>query len=424
MTHVSTCKRITWSWVLYDWANSAFATVVLAGFFPLFFKRYWAAGTSVAESSMMLGAANSAASMVVAIMAPVLGAIADRGSSRKRFLMFFAVLGMVMTGSLYFVAAGDWEMAVCLYVLAILGFSGGNVFYDALLPIVAADRKLDVVSSLGFAFGYLGGGLLFALNVSMTLWPEAFGLADSHEAVRASFMMVAVWWAVFSLPVFLFVPEPAGEVSGWQAVRAGMCQLRYTLHEVRRLKMAGLFLVAYWLYIDGVDTIMRMAVDFGLSLGFKANALIVALLITQFVGFPAAIVFGRLGEKAGPKAGIYVAIAVYAAVIIWAYFIQAEWEFYVLATAIGLVQGGIQSLSRSLYARLIPAGQSAEFFGFYNMLGKFAAVIGPVMMGYVALLTGSPRLSILSILVLFVAGALVLRLVDVERPGDTSINRI
>jgi len=408
-------SRGVWSWVLYDWANSAFATVVLAGFFPLFFKRYWAAGMSVGESSFMLGAANSAASLGVACMAPVLGAIADRGSSRRRFLMFFAVTGMVMTGSLYFVAAGNWVVAVFLYVFAIVGFSGGNVFYDALLPLVAGDRKLDIVSSLGFALGYLGGGLLFALNVCMTIWPAAFGLVDSSAAVQLSFMMVAVWWAIFSVPVFLFVPEPVGKASGWQAVRAGMHQLRHTLHEVGRLKMVGLFLAAYWLYIDGVGTVMRMAVDFGLSLGFSGNTMIIALLITQFVGFPAAVAFGRLGERAGPKSGIHLAIAVYVAVIIWAYFIRAEWEFYALATAIGLVQGGIQALSRSMYARLIPSAQSAEFFGFYNMLGKFAAVIGPVMMGYVGVLTGNPRLSILSVLVLFVAGWLVLRLVD-EHP--------
>ncbi len=412
MVQGNSSNRGVWSWALYDWANSAFATVVMAGFFPLFFKQYWASGMSVGESSFMLGAANSGASMVVAVMAPVLGAIADRGGTRKRFLMFFATTGVVMTGSLYWVAAGQWPMAIGLYVLAVSGFSGGNVFYDALLPLVTAGRRLDVVSSLGFALGYLGGGLLFALDVSMTIWPSAFGLADSNAAIRLSFLMVAVWWGLFSMPVLLFVSEPAGEAHGGHALLAGMCQLYRTLRKARQMKNIGLFLLAYWLYIDGVDTVMRMAVDFGLSLGFKANTLIVPLLITQLVGFPAALAFGRLGEKAGPKIGIYTGIGTYMLVIIWAYFISHAWEFYVLAAAIGLVQGGIQALSRSLYARLIPAGQSAEYFGFYNMLGKFAAVIGPVMMGYVGLLTGSPRLSILSVLLLFAAGMLVLHLVD------------
>jgi len=412
--------KIVWSWALYDWANSAFATTVLAGFFPLFFRQYWSSGMRVGESTFMLGAANSIASIVVALLAPLLGAIADQGSARKRFLMFFSVLGMVMTGSLYFVAQGNWAMAVCLYMLAILGFSGGNVFYDALLPLVAGEGKLDVVSALGFALGYLGGGLLFALNVSMTLWPGVFGLSDNIEAVRISFVMVAVWWAVFSIPVFLLVREPESGRQGGQTVVSGLAQLRDTFREVRRLKVVWLFLLAYWLYIDGVDTIIRMAMDFGLSLGFKSDVLLVALLITQFVGFPAAIAFGRLGERLGPKAGIYIAIGVYIAVIIWAYFIQAEAEFYALATALGLVQGGIQALSRSMYARLIPKAQSAEFFGFYNMLGKFAAVIGPVLMGYIGLLTGSPRLSILSILLLFVAGLIVLHFVD-ENKGRFAI---
>ena len=412
MEQADSSTKSVWSWAMYDWANSAFATVVLAGFFPLFFKQYWSGGMPSGESTFMLGAANSVASMIVALMAPVLGAIADQGSHRRRFLMFFAVLGMVMTGGLYFVAEGNWAMAVCLYVLAILGFSGGNVFYDALLPFVAKERKLDIVSALGFGLGYLGGGLLFALNVSMTLWPESFGLADSTEAVRISFVMVAVWWAVFSVPVFLFVKEPDGSEARGRSIRAGLNQLCATFHEVRKLKVVWLFLLAYWLYIDGVDTVIRMAMDFGLSLGFKADALIVALLITQFVGFPAAIAFGKLGEKMGPKTGIYIAICVYIVVIVWASFIEAEAEFYGLAIAIGLVQGGIQSLSRSMYARLIPKGQSAEFFGFYNMLGKFAAVIGPLMMGYVGLLTGSPRLSILSVLILFIAGLIVLRFVD------------
>jgi len=403
-----------WSWALYDWANSAFATTVMAGFFPLFFKRYWGEGLPVSESTFMLGVANSIASIAVAVFAPLLGAIADQGSAKKRFLMFFAVMGIVMTGSLYLVAEGGWLLAIVLYIFAIIGFSGGNIFYDALLPGLAAEERLDVVSALGFALGYLGGGLLFALNVSMTLWPQIFGLTGSAEAVRVSFLMVAAWWAVFSIPVFLFVPEPAWVKPGGHVIRTGLGQLRATFHEVRRLKAAFLFLVAYWLYIDGVDTVIRMAVDYGLSLGFSANALIVALLITQFVGFPAVLLFGKLGERLGAKTGLYIGISVYIGVTIWAYFIDSVAGFYAVAVAIGLVQGGVQALSRSLYARLIPKDMTAEFFGFYNMLGRFAVVIGPVLMGYIGLLTGSPRLSILSVLALFIAGLIVLRFVDVK----------
>lgn len=402
------------SWGLYDWANSAFSTTVMAGFFPLFFKQYWAADMAASESTLMLGSFNALASMVVVIMAPVLGAIADRGSARKRFLLFFALMGIVMTGSLYLVAAGGWMLALALYTLAVVGFSSGNVFYDSLLIEVAAEREYDMVSSIGFALGYLGGGILFAINVWMTLDPPLFGLADTAAAVKASFLMVAVWWALFSLPVMLFVPEPVSSASrGWLAsIGAGMRQLRHTFSRLRLLRQAGLFLLAYWLYIDGVDTIIRMAVDYGLALGFDANGLIVALLITQFVGFPAAILFGQLGERFGPRQGIFVAIGVYLVIILWAYQMSQVWEFYLLAVAVGLVQGGIQALSRSFYARLIPLDKPAEFFGFYNMLGKFAAVFGPLLMGLVGVATGSPRISILSVAVLFVAGALLLNQVD------------
>ncbi|MCW8906269.1 MAG: MFS transporter [Sedimenticola sp.] len=404
------------SWALYDWANSAFATTVMAGFFPLFFKQYWSAGVPVSDSTLMLGSANALASLVVVVLAPLLGAIADQGSARKRFLLYFAMMGIVMTGGLYLVAAGAWLMALALYVMAVIGFSGSNIFYDALLPEVASESRLDRVSSFGYALGYLGGGVLFAFNVLMTLKPELFGLADTSAAVRVSFLLVAAWWALFSLPLLLFVPEPARApraglggnfINGWR-------QLRETISRLRLLRQAMLFLLAYWLYIDGVDTIVRMAVDYGLSLGFDANGLIVALLITQFVGFPAAILFGHLGERYGTRQGIFLAIGVYLVIILWAYQMSREWEFYLLAVAIGLVQGGIQALSRSFYVRLIPRDKPAEFFGFYNMLGKFAAVLGPLLMGAVSVTTGSPRLSMLSVALLFVAGALLLRQVDEE----------
>lgn len=402
------------SWALYDWANSAFATTVMAGFFPLFFKQYWAADLDAGSSTFWLGGFNAIASLVVVLLAPLLGAIADQGSARKRFLRYFALMGIVMTGGLYLVAAGAWLMALTLYAMAVIGFSSSNIFYDALLPEVARESELDLVSAIGFALGYLGGGLLFAVNVWMTLDPALFGLADTAAAVKSSFLMVAVWWAVFSVPVLLFVPEPSRPARvGWLAgVKAGVRQLRSTFSRLRLLRQTGLFLVAYWFYIDGVDTIVRMAVDYGLALGFDANGLIVALLITQFVGFPAAILFGKLGERFGPRQGIFVAIGVYLVIILWAYQMSQEWEFYLLAVGVGLVQGGIQALSRSFYVRLIPSDKPAEFFGFYNMLGKFAAVLGPLMMGMVSLMTGSPRLSILSVALLFVVGALLLKQVD------------
>lgn len=409
-------RRQVFSWACYDWANSAFSTTVMAGFFPLFFKQYWAADMSTGESTFLLGSINAFASILIVIMAPILGAIADRGGSRKRFLFYFAMMGIVMTGGLNLASDGNWAMALVLYGLAVIGFSGGNIFYDSLLVNVAEEQEYDVVSALGFAFGYLGGGVLFTVNVLMTLYPEAFGLADTATAVKISFLMVAIWWALFSIPLLLFVPEPQSASAGmWRDnIRDGFIQLRNTLSQIRQLKQVFLFLLAYWFYIDGVDTIVRMAVDYGLALGFNSNDLITALLITQFVGFPAALLFGWLGNRKGARFGIMLAIFIYWLVILWAFRMQEVWEFYAMAVAIGLVQGGIQSLSRSFYARIIPRDKAGEFFGFYNMLGKFAAVLGPLMMGGVSLLSGSPRFSILSVSLLFIIGALLLSRVNEE----------
>ncbi|MEW6288362.1 MAG: MFS transporter [Thermodesulfobacteriota bacterium] len=406
----------TLAWAFYDWANSAFATSIMAGFFPIFFKQYWCSGVEASTSTFRLGLANSTGSLVVIFLAPLLGAMADQAGAKKKFLFFFAMLGVMMSAGLYTAPQGAWLMASLLYIFGIIGFSGGNIFYDSLLVSVASPASSDRVSALGFALGYLGGGLLFAGNVVMTLRPSLFGLADAGAAVRVSFLTVAAWWAVFSLPILLWVQEPASPARPVRQgmVAAGFRQLFTTFKEIRRLRVVLLFLAGYWLYIDALDTIIRMAVDYGLALGFASSGLIVALLITQFVGFPAALVFGRLGEKMGTKKAILLGIGIYVLVTVWAMFMETINEFYLLAVAIGLVQGGVQSLSRSLYSRLIPVDKSAEFFGFYNMLGKFAAVIGPLLMGLVGMLTGSPRLSLLAIIGLFVCGAALLCLVNEE----------
>lgn len=402
------------AWAFYDWANSAFATTVIAGFFPLFFKQYWSAGTDATVSTFQLGAANSLASILVALGAPILGAVADRGGNKKGFLFVFAALGIMMTGGLFMVAQGAWQLAIVLFVLATIGFSGSNVFYDALLVDVATVCRRHSVSTFGFALGYLGGGVLFALNVVMILTPQTFGLGDTSAAVRLAFVTVAIWWAVFSIPLAVWVREPLVDdrVLGWASAMAGWRQLKETFRKLRTLRTVVLFLAAYWLYIDGVGTIIRMAVDYGMSLGFEPKSLMVALLITQFVGFPAALVFGKIGNRYGAKAGILLGLSAYIGVAVWGFFMQHEAEFFVLAAVIGSVQGGVQALSRSLYSRLIPQHQAAEFFGFYNMLGKFAAVIGPVLMGWVALHTHNPRHGILSVIGLLGVGAILLLWVD------------
>ena len=409
-------KRAVWSWAFYDWANSAYSTTVMAGFFPLFFKEYWADPHNPSQSTFYLGMANSIASMVVAALAPLLGSVADQGSAKKKFLTFFAFLGVIMTGGLWMVAQGNWQMAVLFYVIATIGFASGNVFYDALLPGLASEERVDAVSSLGFGLGYLGGGLLFLVNVFMYLKPEIFGIPDGATAIKLSFLSVAVWWAVFTIPLILFVPEPKNyeNIDFNNAIRMGWVQLVQTFKEIRNMKVVGTFLLAYWFYIDGVDTIIKMAVDYGMSLNFPGESLIIALLIVQFVAFPAALIYGWLASKIGAKTGIMVGITAYSFITLLGYFMTEAWHFYILAILIGLFMGGIQALSRSLYTRIIPPDKSAEFFGFYNMLGKFAAIIGPALMGTIALVTGSARLSILSILLLFILGAFFLNKVDVN----------
>ncbi|MDT8375536.1 MAG: MFS transporter [Mariprofundaceae bacterium] len=409
-------RKSVYGWAMYDWANSAYSTTVMAGFFPVFFKQFWASELSVNESTFWLGTGNAVAGLLVAVMAPVLGAIADQGGMKKRMLLAFTILGVLMTAALLLVVQGAWLMAMMLYIFGAIGFSGSNVFYDALIVDVAEERSLDRVSSLGYALGYVGGGLMFAGCVVMTINPEWFGLADKSEAVRLSFLLVALWWGVFTAPLILTVHErgEAERVMWWRSTTAGWRQFVGTFRYIRRLKVVFLFLAAYFLYIDGVGTIVRMAVDYGLSLGFEADVLIRSLLLTQFVAFPAALAWGRIAEVWSAKNSIMVCIAVYIGICIGAAGMEISRDFYLLAAAIGLVMGGIQALSRSLYARLIPAEQSAEFFGFYNMLGKFAAVLGPLMMGAASMLSGSARLSILVIVLLFAAGAALLYRVHVE----------
>ena len=403
-------SRPIFSWALYDWANSVFATTVIAGFFPVFFKQYWSAGADAVTSTAQLGFANSIGSVFILIAAPVLGAVADGGASRKKFLGAFTALGVASSAGLWFVGQGDWSTAAIVYVLASIGFSGALVFYDALIMAVSPPARYDEVSAFGYSLGYIGGGLLFAVNVAMTLSPDTFGLAGAAEAVRLSFVMVAVWWLAFSIPLFRHVPEPP-RIDAASGAATGLRSLVKTLREHRAHRMAGLFLLAYFFYIDGVHTIIRMAVDYGLSLGFPSDSLIVALLIVQFVGFPAALVFGLVAARVGPKPALYFGVVVYVAVTVWAYFMTTVTEFYILAVVIGLVQGGVQAISRSLYARFVPAAQSGEFFGFFNMIGRFAAIIGPSLVAVTGLLTGSSRLGILSVVVLLVIGMVLLSFV-------------
>ena len=412
-------ERKVWGWAFYYWGNHAFTTSIITVFFPIFFKDFWSSGADVTISTFRLGLANSTASLIVALTAPMLGAIADRGGRAKKFLFLSALLGSAMLLGLHWVPKGEWQWAVLFYVLASIGYFWGNVFGDSMLVSVAPAGKLDITSAIGYFAGYLGGGIFLALGVAMTLKPQWFGLAGPAEAVQILLILAALWWALFSLPLLFWVPSPpraAAHVPLTVAAREGMTQFMETFRHIRGYKPVFVFLAAYWVYIDGVNTVIQMAVDYGKSIGFGTSDLILAVLLVQFVGVPAAIVAGKLGERIGPRRAIFIGLAVYTFVSIYATFMTSAWEFYLIAAMVGLVQGGVQLLSRSYFARLVPKDRAGEFFGFYNMLGEVAAIIGPLLVGTVSYVTGSPRISILSVIILFAIGAFILRYVDEPKP--------
>lgn len=396
-------RAAQWAWGLTAWANHAFATTVLVGLFPIFFDQYWAASLPGARSTFFLGLGNSAASLCAMLLAPWLGALADRLGRKRRWFGLCTLLGALATALLAAVGAGDWGLALALFGVASLGFYAGSSFQDALIVQVADAHEGHRVSALGFALGYLGGGLLFLINAELVLHPGWLGLGDAAAATRLAFLDVAAWWILFTLPMFRYVAEPAptAEPAGWR-------ELWGTIRAVMRDRPVLNFLLAYWLYIDGIATVQLMAADFGTKLGFSSQALLQALLLVQFVSVPFALLFGRLGDRVGARPAIYLGLAVFVAITVYAYFMRSEWQFYVLAIAFGTVQGGVQALSRSYFATLIPRERSGEYFGFYNMLAKFAAVLGPLVMGVVALTTGNQRLSILALVAFFVTGGWLL----------------
>jgi len=418
-------KRTIYSWALYDWANSAYATTVMAGFFPIFFKSYYSTGVEATTSTAHLGFANSISSFIIVLVAPLLGAMADSGSLKKRFLFLFAYLGILMSAALALVNHGEWQLAAFIYILGNIGFMGADIFYDGLLPSISERKTADHISGLGFALGYLGGGILFTLNVAMVQNFSLFGLEDEAHAIKASFLSVALWWALFSLPVFLFVEEKKKEPKNIVALlRDGYSRLQNTFSKIKEIKGIFIFLIAYWLYIDGVDTIIRMAVDYGMAIGFDSKNLIFALLIVQFVGFPATLIFAKIAQLWDTKKAIFLAIGIYLFITLWATFMQNVYEFYILAVMIALVQGGIQALSRSYYSKMIPKEHAAEFFGFYNFLGKFAAILGPLLVAVVALLSQNSRASIGSVAILFILGAILLYFVDEKKTADSAKNAL
>lgn len=408
-------RRAVWSWALIDWANSAFAIVVMTAFFPILFKDHWceAPGMTPERSTAYLGYANTAASLLIALLAPLLGSIADQGNGKRWFLLAFTLLGAAATALLPLAGRGEYVFAAVLFAVAAFGFSGNNLFSDALLTDVAKPERYDRVSALGYALGYVGSGALFVACTFAVREPSRFGLGGPVAAAGACFVATAVWWLVFTLPALIWVREsPAVPAAGeGPLLTRGFRQFAATFREIRTQRPVLLFLGGYLLYIDGVNTVIKMAVDFGRALGLDAAGMLLALVVTQFVAFPAAILFGRIGERFGARRGIMLGIAVYAALCVFATQLETQRGFMAMAAVVGLVQGGVQSLSRSYFARLIPAEKGGEYFGFYNMLGKFAAIIGPTLMGVTALVSGT-RFSILSLLVLFGGGLWLLSRVE------------
>jgi UMF1 family MFS transporter len=410
-----TYKKIINAWCMYDWANSAFATTIMATVLPTFYGTVAGAGLPGNMATVYWGYTAAIAMLIGAALAPTLGAVADYLGAKKRFLAAFALLGIFFTSLLVLVSRGGWLLASILYVLGEVGFSGSNVFYDSLLPHIAKPEDMDYVSSKGYALGYLGGGLLLAINIVMILFWDKLGLPSKEMASRLSFLSVGIWWAIFAIPLLRTVPEPpVAPISGPRVnpLRAAFQRLGTTFHDVRRYRELTKFIIAFWLYNDGIGTIIKMATIYGTEIGIGQTDLIGALLLTQFVGIPFSLLFGKLPKRIGTKPSIYVALFVYTLISIAGYFMTKAWHFWVLAGMVGLVQGGSQALSRSLFGVMVPKAKTAEFYGFYDISSKFAGIIGPAVFALVGQLTGTSRLSIVSLVIFFIVGGLILTTVN------------
>ena len=411
-------RRELRAWAMYDWANSAVQTTIIAAIFPIFFQKVAAADMAGPVATSRFAWATTWAILIVAIVAPVLGAMADRAPVKKQLLGVFMTIGAIATAAMFFITRGDWLLALTLFVISNVGVAGSIVFYDSLLPHIAAEDELDRVSTAGYALGYLGGGVLLAINIVMMSRPEWFLLPDRGVAVRASLASVAVWWTVFSIPLFRHVREPATRAAHATGERGGLMaavrQLLQTLRELRRYRQAFMLLLAFLIYNDGIQTIIRMATIYGTEIGLDENAMIGALLLTQFIGIPFGFAFGLLADRIGAKRCLFGGLLVYTLITVLGYFMRTSTHFFALAVMVGMVQGGTQALSRSLFASIIPREKSSEFFAFFGVFERYAGVLGPAVFAWVVGHTGTSRNAILSIVAFFVIGAALLTLVDVE----------
>jgi Permeases of the major facilitator superfamily len=410
-------QRQVRAWVTYDWANSAFAATMMAAVMPVFYKSVAGAGLGEGVAASYWGYTQTIAMLCVALLSPILGAIADFRGSKVRFLSVFTFLGALSCLASFFIGEGDWLLASLLVILGTIGFSGGNTFYDALLPDLAPERDRDAVSARGYAAGYLGGGLLLALNIAMIEKFDLFGFPDKTAATQVVFVTVGIWWIIFSIPLLRAVKDrPANRsIPVLSVIRAGFSRNLATLRRIRQYPELAKYMLSYWFFNDGINTIIVMATIYGATIGIEQKDLILALLITQFVGYPATMLFGRLAVRLGSKQSLYLSLVIYVLIVMLGYFMTTGFHFYALAIMVGLVQGGSQAVARSIYANLTPPSRRAEFFGFLSLSSKFSASAGPFLFGLVGTLTGSVRLGILAVLAFFVIGILLLMLVDLAK---------
>lgn len=408
------------AWALYDVANSAWMTTVLQVFQIFFPIVAVAAGLGEPQARARFAFASSLAVVLVGLTGPLLGAVADYRGSKKLFLAAFLAVGAVATAAMYFIGEGEWIFALTTFVIGNVCVTATLAFYNSLLPAIASADEVDRVSTAGFALGYLGGGVLLAFNMLMIASPERFGIPDKDAAVRLSFVCVAVWWVLFSIPLFRKVPEPARRLErdedvGENPILIAARRLGETLRELRRHKDAALMLLAFLVYNDAVNTIVRMAVTFGDEVGISQANLLGALLMVQFVGIPFAFAFGMVADRIGTKPAIFVTLGVYSAISVYGFFLHTATQFWILGFFVGTVQGGAQALGRSLFASLIPKHKAGEMFGIFGVFDRFGGTLGMFVFGVVLTITGSGRPAILTLVAFFVLGAALLSKVDVER---------
>jgi UMF1 family MFS transporter len=413
------------AWALYDCANSAFQTTIIAAVFPIYYAKVAAAGQPEATAMSRFAWATTLAILIVAIVAPLLGAVADYAAIKKRMLAVFLAIGVLATAGMFWIEEGDIRLALTLFVIGNVGVAGSIVFYEALLPHLVEQHELDRVSSAGYAIGYLGGGALLAINLLMIQKPDLFGIPDTSTGTRLTFVTVAVWWLAFSIPLFRRVPEPAvrlepDERPGANALLTGARRLAETFRELRRYRQAFIFLMAFLIYNDGIQTMIRMAAIYGAAIGLPESAMITALLLTQFIGIPCAFAFGMMAGRIGAMRAVFIGLAVYIVITLMGYYMTTAAHFFALAVLVGIVQGGTQALSRSLFASMIPKHKSSEFFAFFSVFERYAGVLGPAIFAYVVAQSGSGRSAILAVAVFFIVGAAILAFVNVDEGRRTA----